>query len=331
MQLIPDTIDLSEYSTAPQFQAQVRPAADFASEVKAEFSPHQKGRNRAPSMLSAKAQGRIEFRPGEITCWSGYNGHRKSMFTSQVALDLCVQKQRVLIVSLEMSPARTMARMTRQAMGTGQPSDHNIDRFHQWTQNRLWIFDHVGMIDGKTMQGLCRYFAQELQGQHVFIDSMMMVCASEEHLDEQKQFVTTLCRIAQETGLHLHLVTHCRKPASGDEAKPPTKYDIKGTGSISDQAHNVIMVWANKAKKTQMEANPHDFDIGDQPDAMISIEKQRNGDWEGKLKFWFHPGALRFCDDRSSAVEEYVLSDQLPTDENGSHLLGKRATDWAAS
>jgi hypothetical protein len=30
-------------------------------------------------------------------------------------------------------------------------------------------------------------------------------------------------------------------------------------------------------------------------------------------------------------VEEYVLSDQLPTDENGSHLLCKRATDWAAS
>lgn len=311
MQVIPDTIDLSRYRQQPEFQARVRKASEFVDAVKAELQPDNPDRKHSPSMLSAKAQGRIEFRTGEVTCWSGYNGHRKSMFTSQVALDLCVQQQRVLIVSLEMPPARTMARMTRQAMGTCQPSPYNVERFHTWTDERLWIFDHVGVIDGETISGLCRYFAEELQGQHVFIDSMMMVCASEEHLDEQKAFITGLCRLAQETGLHLHLITHCRKPASGDEARPPTKYDIKGTGSISDQAHNVMMVWANKAKKAAMEARPHDLAIGDEPDAIVSCEKQRNGDWEGKLKFWFHSGSLRFCDDRVSAVEEYVLSPRL--------------------
>lgn len=312
MNVIPDTIDLAEYTKAQPFQAQVRKASDFMAEVKAELDPHKPDGKHYPSMLSGKAQGRIEFRPGEITCWSGYNGHRKSMYTSQVALDLCVQHQRVLIVSLEMSPARTMARMTRQAMGTGVPSAYNIERFNRWTDNRLWLFDHVGIITGETVQGLCRYFAQELNGQHVFIDSMMMVCASEEHLDEQKQFITSLCRIAQETGLHLHLVTHCRKPQSGDENKAPTKYDIKGTGSISDQAHNVMMVWQNKAKKAKLEAHPMDVTLGDEPDAIISCEKQRNGDWEGKLKFWFHGPSLRFCDDRMTGVEEYALSDPLP-------------------
>ena len=311
MQVIPDTIDLSRYRQQPEFQARVRKASEFVDAVKAELQPDNPDRKHSPSMLSAKAQGRIEFRTGEVTCWSGYNGHRKSMFTSQVALDLCVQQQRVLIVSLEMPPARTMARMTRQAMGTIQPSAYNVERFHAWTDERLWIFDHVGVIDGGTISGLCRYFAEELQGQHVFIDSMMMVCASEEHLDEQKAFITGLCRLAQETGLHLHLITHCRKPASGDEARPPTKYDIKGTGSISDQAHNVMMVWANKAKKAAMEARPYDPTISDEPDAIVSCEKQRNGDWEGKLKFWFHPGSLRFCDDRTSAVEEYVLSPRI--------------------
>ena len=66
---------------------------------------------------------------------------------------------------------------------------------------------------------MCRYFAEELGGSHVVIDSMMMVCASEEHLDEQKQFVTDLVRLSQETGLHVHLVTHCRKPQGGDESR----------------------------------------------------------------------------------------------------------------
>lgn len=312
MQLIADNIDLSDYVKPPEFQAKVRKASDFLADVVAELEPHKPGKTKSPGILSSKAQGRIEFRPGEITCWAGYNGHRKSMYTSQVALDLCVQHQRVLIVSLEMSPSRTMARMTRQALATAAPPMAAIEQFSKWTDDRLWIFDYVGPIDGETVQGLCRYFAQELGGQHVFIDSMMMVCASEEHLDEQKQFVTNLCRLAQETGLHLHLVAHCRKPAQGGEDRPPTKYDIKGTGSISDQAHNVMMVWQNKAKKAKLEADPYDTGIGEEPDAIVSCEKQRNGDWEGRLKFWFYSPALRFCDERSTAVEAYVLNDPIP-------------------
>ena len=307
MQLIPDTIDLRAYTKAPDFEARVRKASDFIAEIQAELAPKGENHARHPTMLSPKAQGRIEFRPGEITCWSGYNGHRKSMFTSQVALDLCMQKQRVLIVSLEMSPTRTMARMTRQATGTGYPHPDETERFARWTDDQLWLFDYVGRLDTKTAIGLCRYFAQKLGGQHVFIDSMMKVCESEESLDEQKQFVTSICELADETGLHLHLVTHCRKPQSGDEGRPPSKYDIKGSGSISDQAHNIMMVWQNKAKKAKLEVNSFDESVLDEPDAIISCEKQRNGEWEGKLKFWFHNPSMRFCDDRGTKVEAYRL------------------------
>jgi twinkle protein len=97
-----------------------------------------------------------------------------------------------------------------------------------------------------------RYFSEELHGTQVVVDSMMMVCESEESLDEQKQFTTDLVRVAQETGLHVHLVAHCKKPL--DESKPPTKYDIRGSSAISDQVQNIVMVWANKAKKAAIEA-----------------------------------------------------------------------------
>jgi hypothetical protein len=39
----------------------------------------------------------------------------------------------------------------------------------------------------------------------------------------------------------------------------------------------------------------------------VSVEKQRNGSWEGKVKLWFDESSLRFCDDRGSAVEPYPL------------------------
>lgn len=307
MQLIPDTINLSDYTKPPEFQAKVRSPMEFLADVKHDLMPARDDSQRHPTILSRKAHGLIEFRPGEVTCWSGYNGHRKSMYTSQIALDLAVQRQKVLIVSLEMHPFKTMSRMTRQALGTGMPSTYNIERFHHWTDGKIWLFDHVGAIDPTTMQGLCRYFSEEMGGHHLFIDSMMMVCDSEERLDEQKKFVTNICRLAQETNLHLHLITHCRKPNTGDESKPPSKYDIKGTGSISDQAHNVVMVWSNKAKKAALEANPYDMKAADEPDAVISVEKQRNGAWEGRLKFWFDESSMRFAEDRTQPIEEYVF------------------------
>lgn len=298
-------VDLSAYLDVPDIVAKVQPASEFLHLVRAEFAPADQ-RKRHPSMLAFKARG-LEFRPGEVTCWAGYNGHRKSMFTSQVALDLCAQQQRVLIASLEMSPARTMARMSRQAMGKERPADADLDAVHRWTDGRLWLFDHVGKIGGDTAIALCRYFAAEIKGQHLFLDSMMMVVDSEDQLDEQKRFVTSLCRVAVETGLHIHLVTHCRKPPGGDDSHPPTKYDIKGTGSISDQSSNVVTVWADRAKAQMRQAGKLDALQEEKPDALVTVEKQRNGAWEGRLQFWFDAPSLRFLPDRQSTAEPYPM------------------------
>ena len=302
--VIEDDIDFSAYMRDTECSAKVRRASDFADDLAAEFAP--KHGVRDPEMFSTKLRGLLGFRPGEVTAWAGYNGHRKSMFTGQVALDLCVQRQRVLVVSLEMSPARTLARMVRQAAAVSHPGSEFLREFTRWTDGRLWLFDHLGRITPDLCLALLRYFAQELQGQHVFIDSMMMVCKSEEHLDEQKQFTTDLVRVAQETGLHVHLVAHCRKPQTGED-KPPTKYDLRGSAAISDQCHNVVTIWANKLKAAKLQADPHDAAALADFDALVSVEKQRNGEFEGRAKLWFHRASMRFLDDRVSACEPYHL------------------------
>lgn len=312
MELIPDHIDLNAYMGAPDFLASVRSAAEFADLVKAELDPHAP-QDQAPGLLLPKARGLVHFRPGEVSVWSGYNGHRKSMFTSQVAIDLAAQGERVLIVSLEMLPVRTMARMTRQACGLAHPGANLIERFHQWTAGRMWLFDHVGRIAPDRALALCRYFAEELQGTHIFLDSWMMVCSSEERLDEQKQFSTDLCRLAQETGLHVHVVAHCRKPnGTSDESKLPTRYDIRGSGSISDQASNIFIVWMNKAKFAALETNPDDAETRAKPCAVVKCDKQRNGRWEGKIQLWHHDPSLRFCQDRFAPVQPYQFLSEVP-------------------
>lgn len=304
--MIPDDIDFAAYEQSTEFKAKVRPASIFADELDAEFAPPGK-RKVSPSMRSTKLGRAIEFREGEVTVWAGFNGHRKSMLTGQVGLDLIDQGQKVLLVSLEMPPRKTLARMARQACATDWPPEDRRRDFMRWTDRRLWLFDHVGRLNPSKCLAVCRYFAEELQGQHVFVDSFMKVCESEERMDEQKQLMGDLCDIGKETGLHLHLIAHCRKPASGDEGKPPTKYDIKGSGAISDQAHNVLLVWENKAKRSEKEKREPRPEVLAQVDGMVVIDKQRNGTVEGKFGLYFDDRSLRFCDSELERVEPYDM------------------------
>lgn len=303
---IHDHIDFSAYEQATDFKAKVRPASAWLDGLVAQFQPRSEGQ-RSPSMQSTKLRRAIEFRPGEVTVWAGYNGHRKSMLTGQVALDLIAQEQRVLIVSLEMPPEATLSRMAQQAICSDMPQPDRLRQFMRWTDDRLWMFNHVGRLTPAKALALSRYFAAELSGQHVFIDSFMKVCESEERMDEQKAMVGNLCDVAKETGMHLHLVAHCRKPTSGDENRLPTKSDIKGSGAITDQSHNVLLVWENKAKRAEADRRDPRPDVMAGPDGLVIIDKQRNGKVEGKFQLWFDPRTLRFVDGRLEDPRPYNM------------------------
>jgi twinkle protein len=189
-EILRDDIDFSSYLTMTEPRSKVRAASAFADELAEELAP---GRvDTAPTMFSTKLRDRLHFRPGEVTAWAGYNGHKKSMFVGQVVLDLCAQNERALIVSLEMAPRVSLARMARQAAGVAYPGRNFLGEFTRWTDGRLWLFDHAGRISPALCLAVLRYFADELKGTQVVIDSMMMVCASEESMDEQKQFTTDL-------------------------------------------------------------------------------------------------------------------------------------------
>jgi twinkle protein len=300
-----DDIDFAAYERETNPRAKVRKASVFAEELKAQYAIKSNAQPKA-AMHSTKLRSLIEFRPGEVTAWAGYSGHRKSMFAGQVALDLIDADQRVLIASMEMQPERTLSRMGRQASAQRFPSPQWVERFMRWTEERLWLFDHMGRITPAAMMAVCRYFADELKGRHVFIDSMMMVCASEESMDEQKQFMTDLCRLGKESELHIHLVTHCRKTQNGED-HPPGKHDVRGSAAITDQVDNVVTVWMNKAKRDALDQGRDDEDTKRKPDAVVSIVKQRHGSFEGKTQFWFDETSMRFCDDRGARVEPYVL------------------------
>ena len=78
----------------------------------------------------------IEAQPEQIVTTNG----------ATQALDLIAQGEPVLLVSLEMLPRKTLYRMCRQATAHDQPSQERRAEFLRWTDDRLWLFDHVGRL-----------------------------------------------------------------------------------------------------------------------------------------------------------------------------------------
>lgn len=300
--------DFAEYMHATETQAKVIPAANYRDSLKrAMFDPAKP----VPGLPWGKTLEHIGFRAGEVSLWAGTNGSGKSMLLSNVVLGLLRQKERACIASFEMKPVRQLERMARQTAMNARPSAQAIDRLCDWLIGRLWFYDQQGTVKPEMVYAVCRYASERLRCSHMVIDSLMKCVRGEDDYNAQKDFVDELTAIARDTGLHIHLVHHVRKP--DDESRVPSKYDAKGSGSISDQVDNVFMVWRNKPKEHVRgrqergeRVSEKELEKLDAPDVLLACEKQRNGDFEGRISLWFHAGALQYCADSHCRPSELI-------------------------
>jgi twinkle protein len=295
----PDEVDFEKYIKANDVGQKLRGAVDLLEEVREDFinpkkEPHQ-------TMPWPKTHQGFNFRAGEVTLYAGGNGGGKSMVTGQIALHLIKQGQRVMIASFEMKPKRTLTRMLRQFAGENiySPIFVNkqkhlmefVTRLQDFSHGKLWLYDQQGTVTSQQVIAVARYSAVELGVQHIFIDSLMKCVSGEDDYNAQKMFVDELTSLARDHNVHIHLIHHIRKLAS--EEIQPNKNDIKGSGAISDQVDNVLMVWRNKKKEHQAQTGPVDPMI---PDAMLMCEKQRNGEAEDWYSLWYHKDSQQFVE-----------------------------------
>ena len=248
------------------------------------------------------------YRPGEMTVYAGMNGHGKSQVTAQIAMSLMQQGEKICMASFEMKPIETIRLMSRMYIGTNPFTeeyqnedgyavlDALFDKFGSWSDDKLWIYDQMGTTSVETVIGMTRYCAKELGITHVFIDSLMKVVGSEDDMNGQKRFVGELFSIAKDQQIHIHLIHHIRKPLN--EAALPDKYDLKGSGSISDQVDNIFTVWRNKGKEDDMRNAGKFGNKSAEHDGILKCCKQRHyegsGDGEPAIGLWLHKDSAQF-------------------------------------
>lgn len=266
---------------------EMKSASDFIDRVKAMFYPAH-GENTDPFLRLDKDVDWFEFRRSEVTVWTGYNGHGKSLLLSQVLLGLMQQGERVMVFSGEMTPERQLKRMAKQATGQDRPTMGYIDAVGDWLRDRLWLFNVVGSATIDRLLTVFLYAVKRYGIRHFVIDSLMMTDVPEDGpgaITLQKKAMQSLCDFAKRNGCHVHLVAHPRK--GKDETGTPGKMDVAGSSKITDGADNVFSVWS--ARKD--ESAPMD----DSPDGGLELQKQRNGEVQHfKLHLWFDKHSMQF-------------------------------------
>lgn len=304
--LASDEIDFAAYLRDTDHKTKVRPAAFFISDAKARL--RTRAAEKRIFLPWPKCNDSFEFRAGEVTIWAGQNGHGKTKVTTQVALSLVGQGERVCVASFETKPVKTIGNMVRMFSQTNTLApdfqtpnglsvvDAIYDEFDAWTTGSLWLYDQTGTAHADVVLGMVKYCAEQLGITHVFIDNLMKCVKDEDDYNGQKEFIDCCCALAKDHGIHIHVVHHLKKPPK--EGLMPDKSDVKGSGAITDQVDNLFLVYRNKDKEEENRTRGDLSMKKMEADCYLLLRKQRGyegeGDDEPKIALWLHRSSGQF-------------------------------------
>jgi|SaaInlStandDraft_1057018.scaffolds.fasta_scaffold01657_6 twinkle protein len=286
----------------------LRSVLDFESEIDDYFENKADDTQGFGSGWAKLDEEDIKFRPNELWGVCGINGHGKSMWLNQLALNAVEQQQKVLIASMEMTPKATMGRMVRQAAGSEQPPQPYRKKLLEWMCPNLWLF--VDKLTPKPEDLMsCFEYAYRRYGITTFVVDSLTNMVRQDDYEGQQRFIEKLVNFKLSFPVTIFIVTHVRKGES--EYSAPNKYDVKGSGSITDLADGFISVWKNKRKTEQIEQAEM---LGEEPDEQytkqwdmyLEVLKNRNGMYEGKVGFEFDNKCCQYRDRKNGKARYYI-------------------------
>lgn len=175
-----------------------------------------------------------------------------------------------------------------------------------WIDEKLFMYDKLDYGE-KSLLNMMELLAKRKGVKCFIIDNLMKVelDESKNEFNAQKNFVNKLKSFAVQYDAVVHLVAHPRKPQAGQKL---TKYDVAGTGDITNLADYVIGV--HRTTKEEKDAYEADQAKGgtltDPKDAAIMLFKDRpTGSPEREAKMCFDPNRKRFYITDTQLNKEY--------------------------
>jgi twinkle protein len=286
----------------------LRKASDFTDAVVSLFWPAH-DEVRGYTLPYGKMDGKLIFRPAEVTLWSGASGSGKSQILSDCTPHWIKQGARICMASLEMKGAQSLRRMVKQASGIDRPTANYIPEILRWLDHGLLLYDYVGKRGVDSLLEVFSYARAKYGCDQFIIDSLMRLGIAGDDYTGQEKAVFHIVDWCIANNAHVHLVAHSRKGEKGQGA--PETEDIKGAMEIGANAFNILTVWRNKRLEDDVQGAKTDeerAELEQRPGVVLNVAKQRNGDFEGKIGLWFDRDTYRYhsSHDRSIWPRRYM-------------------------
>ncbi|WP_332060307.1 toprim domain-containing protein [Bartonella sp. CB74] len=283
------------FSSAKSFAPKgLRHASEYKDQVVKLFWP-EPDQYLGYTVPYPRLNGKLYFRPSELTLWSGSSGAGKSQLLSDCIPHWISQQSRLCLASLEMKGEQSLRRLTKQTGGLEQPTRDMIEQILQFLDEGLILYEHVGKSSVDTLLDVFDYCRARYGCDQFIIDSLMRLGIASDDYAGQEKAVYKMVDWAVLNAVHIHLVAHARK--SGLDKDVPSTEDIKGASEIGANAFNIITIWRNRSLEDKIFAASgmeEKANLAKRPSVIINIAKQRSGDFEGKVGLWFDPQTYRY-------------------------------------
>jgi twinkle protein len=267
----------------------------YAEAVGALYYPNPEVR-QGYTVPYGKLEGKIEFKPGDMTLWTGATGSGKSQILSDCCPHWITEGARICMASFEMTPPQTLRRMVKQAGNVDRPTMEYLRAVLEYLDNGMMLYEKVGKSGVGPLLEIFDYARAKYGCDMFIIDSLMRLGIASDDYAGQEKAVFQIVDWTLQHKVHTHLVAHARKAEKG--AGVPESEDVKGASEISSNAANIIAVWRNKRLEDEIQVAENDAikqSLMDKPGVILNVAKQRNGDFEGKVGLWFDKETYRYA------------------------------------
>ncbi len=295
--------------------------ADFRDSIIERIHPPADKPVGIPLPITTNADG-FSLRPGEMSIWAGYNGHRKSQLVFQTAQEAAAYgDHRVLFVELEMPIDALAERLMRPALAMSRPGVREIDQYLTWAHGKLWVYNTIGKLKLKRLLEVLDYAIDRHGVDLVVIDSLSRFTKYDDYA-EQFDVASEMQTFAVQKRIHTQLIHHVTKT---DEDQIPNKLGVRGAGGIVDATDSLLIVWKNTVKARAIQKQKNNFEVLTRaeaeamsgPDGLLVIEKDRNGkDEPRRMPYYCNPTSLTFQDYSDTPARALPICEKTDEEED---------------
>lgn len=212
-------------------------------------------------------------RKGELFGFgAGVGVGKTDVFTQQIAYDIDTLGKRVGVIYLEQNVVETAQRVMGKldkrlyhipdGEWTRKQYEDSID--HLEKRDQLYMMEHFGSMDWKTIKGIIKYFNKAYDIEHIYLDHLTALSANEH--DERRALdgiMADMAGLAQELGIIIHFISHLTTPEgkAHEEGGRVMEKHFTGSRAIARWSHYMFGLERNKQEEDPIKRQTTTFRV----------------------------------------------------------------------